>query len=204
VIKRDLRKELKHLYSAPAARVVEVEVPALNFISLEGLGAPEGAGFQEAVTEVYSLAYSLKFLVKKGELAVDYPVMPLEGLWWTDDPGGFDLQRREEWRWRVMIAQPDFVTPELFREALDQVAAKKDLAALTGTRYAIFEEGLAAQVVHVGPFSEEGPTVARLHDYIRRADGRLRGRHHEIYLSDWRRTAPEKLRTILRQPFVRP
>jgi hypothetical protein len=197
--KVDLRKQLKHLYTASAKEPALVEVPKMNFLMVDGAGDPNTAPeFQQAVEALYGVAFTLKFMLKKrGE--ADYTVMGLEGLWWAEDMREFSVEDKSNWKWTLMIAQPDFVTREHYAEALAQVRAKKDSPALAKIRFGAFEEGLCAQVMHLGPYSEEGPTIARLHQFIAESGHRLRGKHHEIYLSDPRRSAPEKMRTILRQ-----
>lgn len=197
--KIDLRKQLKHLYSASASKAQTVDVPEFNFTMVDGKGDPKGPEFHDAINALYSLAYTLKFTIKK-EKAIDYPVMALEGLWWGDD-GGFDVADRRSWSWTAMILQPKFVTSALFRRAVDEVRRKKDIEALGAARLEAFHEGLSAQILHVGPYSAESPTIEKLRDYIRESGGTPRGRHHEIYLGDPRRAAPSKLKTILRQPF---
>jgi hypothetical protein len=126
--------------------------------------------------------------------------MALEGLWWTDS-GGFDMANRKGWNWTAMMMQPEFVMPALYRRAVEEVRKKKDAKALGVARWGAFHEGLSAQIMHIGPYSAEGPTIERLHNYIREIGGQPKGKHHEIYLGDPRRAAPSKLRTILRQPF---
>ncbi len=197
--KVDLRKQLKHLYTASAKEPALVEVPKMNFLMVDGAGDPNtSTEFQQAVEALYGVAFTLKFMLKKrGE--ADYTVMGLEGLWWAEDMREFSIEDKSNWKWTLMIAQPDFVTREHYAEALAQVGAKKDLPALAKIRFGAFEEGLCAQVMHLGPYSEEGPTIARLHQFIAESGHKLRGKHHEIYLSDPRRCAPEKMRTILRQ-----
>ena len=200
--KIDLRKELKHLYGASAREVREVDVPAMNFLMIDGQGDPNKAqSFSEAVEALYGLSYTLKFAVKKGPLALDYGVMPLEGLWWADDMENFSIDDKSAWKWTIMIMQPDFITAEMVAEAREALGKKKNPPALDLVRFEKFEEGKSAQILHVGPFSEEGPAIARLHEYID-VRSRRRGRHHEIYLSDIRRAAPEKWRTIIRQPMT--
>lgn len=199
--KRDLKKELKHLYQASAKAVVEVEVPAMNFLMIDGEGDPNTApAYANAVETLFMVAYAAKFLVKKGEIAVDYAVMPLEGLCWVDDMAKFSIQDKSNWQWTAMIMQPAFVLPETIDRAMAQVRDKKNPAALSRLRIAPFAEGRCAQVLHIGPFAEEGPTVARLHEFID-ARGQRIGKHHEIYLSDIRKAAPEKWKTIIRQPM---
>jgi hypothetical protein len=197
----DLKKDLKHLYQASAKEPVIVEVPAFNFLMLDGAGDPNGSSqFQEAVEGLFSVAYTLKVRVKK-EQGVDYGVMPLEGLWYADDMTQFSPERRELWQWTLMILQPEFVSSNLVRLALEQVAKRKGLAPFERMKFLKYREGLAAQILHLGPYEAEWPAVSRLHAFIKEKGGELRGKHHEIYLSDPRRTTPEKLRTIIRQPI---
>jgi hypothetical protein len=203
--KFDLRRELKHFYKPPSREVVEVEVPEMNFLQVDGEGDPNTSeAFREAVEALYAVSYALKFAGRKEE-GVDYGVMPLEGLWWTQD-GRTDLEEilgdKDAWKWTLLIMQPEWVTGERLEQALDGTRRKKkDLAALSGVRFGRFREGRAAQVMHVGPFAEEGPTVERIDRFIGERGGRRRGKHHEIYLKDFRRTAPEKLQTVIRHPF---
>ena len=199
--KIDFKKEWKHLYGAKASQMAVVDVPAMNFLMVDGAGNPNtNPEYAQAVEALFSLSYAFKFHVKKGPMAIDYGVMPLEGLWWADDMNTFVADNKDEWKWTMMIVQPEFITPELVEDMKTQVAAKKDLPALPLLRFESFEEGHCAQTLHIGPFSEEGPTIARLHEFIGER-GTLTGKHHEIYLSDIRRAAPEKWKTILRQPF---
>jgi hypothetical protein len=204
VQKIDFKKRLKQLYSAPAKVPVIVEVPPLSFIMIDGAGDPSSSpGFQAAVQALFAVAYNLKFMLKKGPSAIDYGVMPLEGIWWADDMSSFTRGNRELWRWTLMIMQPEQVTSRLFEESREQVAHKKNLPALPLMRLETYHDGLSTQILHVGPFSEEGPTIQRLHRFIHDHGYSLRGKHREIYLSDIRRAAPEKLKTIIRQPVAR-
>lgn len=200
--KIDFKKVLKALYKPSAKKVELVEVPEMNFLMIDGKGDPGTAqAYAEAVEALYSVSYTLKFMIKKGPLEIDYGVLPLEGLWWAEDMSAFTEGRREDWRWTMMIMQPEYVTPELVTEALAQVKKKKDPPALELLRFEAFEEGKAAQTMHIGPFSEEGPTIQKVHDFIEAEGAALSGKHHEIYLSDIRRAAPEKWKTIIRQPY---
>lgn len=201
--KLDLKKELRHLYLPSAAEVSLVDVPELWFAMIDGSGDPNGSpAFEAAVGALYAVSFTAKFLVK-AEGALDYVVMPLEGLWWMDDMAQFSLDRKHEWLWTLMILQPDYVTAEVFQDALAQARGKRDEPALAQVRFEAFREGLSAQVLHLGPYSDEGPTVARLHAFIVEQGYRPHGRHHEIYFGDPRRCAPDKLKTILRQPVTR-
>jgi hypothetical protein len=200
--KLDLKKKWKPMYGAKPGKIEAVDVPPLSYLMVDGEGDPNTSpAFQEAVEALYSLSYTLKFSLKKGPEAVDYGVMPLEGLWWADDPRVFHLADKSSWKWTAMILQPDFILRTQVDAAFDVVRKKKNPAALDRVRLETLHEGPSAQILYLGPFAEEGPTIQRMHDFIHAARKELRGKHHEIYLSDPRRTAPEKLKTILRQPM---
>jgi hypothetical protein len=196
----DLKKELKPFYKASATKPAIVDVPAMNALMVDGAGDPGALAFQEAVGTLYGVAYTLKFTFKKDK-AVDYPVMALEGLWWADDPAVFASCKRDEWKWTLLIVLPDVVTKKDVAAAIASVKEKAKFPRFPKIRLERFAEGKAAQIMHVGPYAAEGPTIERLHGFIEEQGFRLRGRHHEIYLGDPRRAAPEKLRTILRQPI---
>jgi len=201
--KIDHRKALKHLYRPSAKAPVIVDVPKMNFLMIDGAGDPGTAQtYADAVEALYAVSYTLKFMVKKGPLAVDYSVMPLEGLWWADDMSAFARNDRTNWLWTSMLMQPDLVTVQMFDAASDQVRQKKDPVALDLMRFESFNEGRAAQIMHIGSYADEAPTIAGLHDFIATAGLARAGKHHEIYLGDPRRTAPEKLKTIIRQPVA--
>jgi hypothetical protein len=179
-----------------------VEVPPFEFVMVDGTGDPnDSAEFQTAVSLLYSISYPVVMTLKKNG-ATGLKVGPLEGLWWADDMGAFSVGHgdRTAWQWTMMIRQPSEVGPELYEAAFEKAAKKLGSAAVERARIETFYEGPAAQILHRGPYNEEGPSIARLHEFI--ADQGLvkGGKHHEIYLSDARRCAPERLRTILRQP----
>jgi hypothetical protein len=198
----DLKALHKSLYSANAQPVV-IDVPALSFIMVDGAGDPNNsATYAEAIEALYGTAYTLKFALKKGPRALDFTVMPLEGLWWSPDMGAFVANDRAQWLWTAMIMLPDVITGADVEDAVATLKRKKPSEALTKLRLETFREGRAAQFMHVGPYSAEGPGIQRLHDFIADQGGRLSGKHHEIYLGDPRRSAPEKLKTIIRQPFA--
>ena len=198
----DLKKDLKLLYKPSSKEISIVDVPLMNFLMIDGRGNPNTSPeYAEAIEALFSLAYALKFRVKKSTASVDYAVMPLEGLWWTDDPRQFSMSNKEIWQWTAMIMQPDYVTAALFTDVLGEATKKKDLAALERIKFGPYDEGVSAQVMHLGPYATEEPTIARLHSFIEENGYKLRGRHHEIYLKDVRRSAPEKLQTVLRQPI---
>jgi hypothetical protein len=200
--KVDTKKELRQLYQASAKDVVQVDVPVLNYLMVDGKGDPNSSQeYAQAVEALFSVAYTAKFMVKKGPDALDYAVMPLEGLWWADDMSAFAANERSQWKWTMMIMQPAFVSSEVISAAIAEVRKKKkSLPAVDKLRLEVFAEGVCAQVLHVGPFTEEGPTVERLHAFIDARTGRA-GKHHEIYLTDIRRAAPKKWKTIIRQPM---
>lgn len=198
----DYKKQLKHLYSPSEKKVEIVEVPTMNFLMVDGAGDPNTAqSFSEAIEALYPLAYTLKFMVKKGEMAIDYGVLPLEALWWADDMSVFATGNKDAWKWTLMIMQPEFITREMVQEATTAVARKKKPVALPLVRFASFREGKAAQILHIGPFAAEGPTIAKVHLCIAESGSQRVGKHHETYLSDMRRVAPEKWKTIVRQPM---
>ena len=200
--KYDFKKQWKQLYQPRPGLLTEVDVPPLRYLMVDGDGDPNtSTAFQQAVEALYSLSYTLKFSLKKSPKPVDYGVMPLEGLWWADDPRVFHQTDKSGWKWTAMILQPEFISQAQVDAAIAEVRRKKNPAALDRVRFETLEEGMSVQVLYKRPFSEEGPTIERMHDFIHAGGRELHGRHHEIYLSDPRRTAPEKLKTILRQPM---
>lgn len=199
--KLDWKKEFKKLYFPPAQPVL-VDVPTMHFLMLDGHGDPNHSqAYQEVVEALFSVSYTLKFLIKK-EMEVDYAVFPLEGLWWVEDMAEFSVDRKDEWDWTMMIAQPETVTAAWVEQARRDAMKKKTSKYIEQVRFEPYAEGLCAQVMHTGPYADEGPTIARLHAFLREQGGVLAGKHHEIYLSDVRRTAPEKLKTVIRQPMT--
>jgi len=200
--KLDLKKKWKQLYQPAAGAIAAVDVPPLNYLMVVGHGDPNTEpAFAQAAEALYALSYTLKFSLKKSPSSIDYGVMPLEGLWWADDPKVFFEVDKSKWKWTAMILQPDFISNAQVEAAFDEVRKKKNPAALDLVRLETLEEGPSVQTLYVGPFAEEAPTIQRMHDFIHASGQHLYGKHHEIYLSDPRRTAPEKLKTILRQPM---
>jgi hypothetical protein len=200
--KLDLKKEPGLFYRCPAGKVVEVNVPAAQFLMADGEDDPNtNPHYAKAVKALFTLAYALKFSIKKNR-GVDYAVMPLEGLWWSDDMSTFTSANKADWKWTLLIRQPDFVEDSNVDAVRAELRKKKRTVAVDLVRFERFEEGACVQTLHVGPFSEEGPVVEKLHEHIRVSGKQLSGRHHEIYLSDIRKAAPAKWRTIVRQPFV--
>ncbi len=200
--KIDFKKELKHLYAPSRKDFTIVDVPPMNFLMADGQGDPNNsAEFQEITDALYAMSYTLKFALKP--LGVEYVVPPLEGLWWTADMAEFNPEDKTEWNWTLMIMQPEWVTAERVEQARADVARKKNPPGLSRIRFETYHEGLSVQILYVGAYADEGPTIARMHAFIEAQGYEPNGKHHEIYLSDPRRTAPNKLKTVIRQP-VRP
>lgn len=210
----DLKKQFKYLYQPSAKKIEAVQVPKLQFAMVDGAiekGSEPGKSlkFAEATMAIYGLSYTLKFTLKKRKTnAIDYPVMALEGLWWVED-GFFDITIKDNWFYTLMIMQPEVITQELFEEAREQVRKKKgDSEMLSKARLAYFEEGLCVQTMHIGPYAAEPATIERMKEFmsengLRDNVGPRGGKHHEIYMGDPRKAAPEKLKTVLRHPVAK-
>lgn len=199
--KVDLRKALPPFFTAPANGWAEVDLPPRPYLMVDGAGAPGGPDYLAALAALYPAAYAVKFFSKQ-DLGRDYVVPPLEGLWWADDHAAYTRPgRRDEWRWTLLLMLPDWITEDHVAQALARQATKKQGRDLSRVRFAVLQEGRCLHHLHVGPFAAEAAKLAELHDGIMPARGlTFAGHHHEIYLGDPRKTAPEKLRTILRQP----
>ena len=197
----DSGDHIERLYRATTSPAL-VQVPPLSFLCLDGQGDPNTSpAYAAAVQALYSVSYAARSAVKRAGGPV-FKVSPLEGLWWAEDMNAFLTGDRSEWHWTMMIRQPDVVSGDLCARLAGEMAEKKPVPAARRLRWMSFEEGAAAQVLHVGPYSAEAPTIERLHGLIRQRGFRLAGRHHEIYLGDPRRSAPDRLRTIIRQPYA--
>lgn len=200
--KLDLKRELDQ-YQAKRTEFRLLEVPATQYLMVDGHGGPDSTEFADAITALFPVAYRLKF-ASKAELGEDYVVMPLEGLWWADDPAVFATRDKSAWDWTAMIMTPDWITPELFVRSSAEVAARNPAVTLGEVRLDSLEEGLSVQTLHLGSFEDETAVLAELHDRFLPEHGLApTQKHHEIYLSDFRKVAPEKLRTIIRQPVIR-
>ncbi|SJZ90127.1 hypothetical protein SAMN02745126_02791 [Enhydrobacter aerosaccus] len=201
--KVDFKKDRKDLYAPPRNAFSLVKVPAMTFLMVDGQGDPNTApAYREAVEALYAVSYGVKFASKR-MLDRDYVVAPLEGLWSARDWSAFTRRAKDEWHWTMMIRQPDWITDAMIEAALEAAQAKRRTSALSLLRHETFEEGRCVQILHVGSYDDEAPVLARLHDEFLPQHGLSpTGRHHEIYLSDPRKTAPAKLRTILRQPVL--
>ena len=200
--KIDFKKTLKHLYAPSSREFSVVEVPPLQYLMVDGIGAPGGDAYTQAVEWLFSVSYPIKFL-SKSELGRDYVVPSLEGIWWADDMDVFTTDDRDRWQWTMMIMQPDWISDSMYRAGIAK-ASKKLGSPPETMRLESLSEGTSVQILHLGPFADEAPVIARLHQKFLPNNGLIEtGHHHEIYLSDPRKTAPEKLRTILRQPVRR-
>ena len=204
-VKIDFKKSLKELYQPNAKEVTLVEVPRMQFLMIDGMGSPgDSEEYNNALNALYPVAFKTKFLSKsKGK---DYVVPPLEGLWWADNMDDFKNGNREKWKWTMMIMQPNWITQQMIDEAIEITKEKKPELSdlLPKLRVEKYIEGKAAQIMHIGPYSEEGPTIAKIHEFIQEKGGKFNGyeqKHHEIYLSDPRKANPTKMKTIIRQPF---
>ncbi|MHA1960640.1 MAG: GyrI-like domain-containing protein [Candidatus Thorarchaeota archaeon] len=198
--KIDFKKELKELYRPSPKAPVVVDVPRMNFLMLDGKGDPNTSKeYREAIEALYPVSYTLKFKLKNAGL-LDYVVMPLEGLWWMKGSEELDESRKDEWSWTSMIMQPSAITESHVTSSIEEVREKKNPPAISKIRFEEYHEGLSVQIMYIGPYSEETATIKRLHEFAREQGFSLTGKHHEIYLGDPRRTAPEKLKTVIRQP----
>ncbi|MFW9781567.1 MAG: GyrI-like domain-containing protein [Candidatus Heimdallarchaeota archaeon] len=204
-VKIDFKKSMKELYQPSAKEPVLIHVPEMQFIMIEGKGSPgDSQQYSDAIGTLYPIAYKLKFL-SKGK-SKDYVVPPLEGLWWADDMKDFIEGNRDKWKWTMMIMTPKWVTSRMYEEAKRFALAKKSelKESITKVRLEKYHEGKSAQIMHIGPYSEEHHTIMKLHNYIKEQGGNFDGykhKHHEIYLSDPRKANPATMKTIIRQPF---
>jgi DNA-binding PadR family transcriptional regulator len=198
--KYDVKKAHKELYAPSAKDFAVVDVPEMHYLAVDGRGDPNtAAAYTEAVEALYGVAYTLKFASKA--LGRDFVVAPMEGLWRAEDPAAFLERRKDDWEWTMLISRPDWITEDMLAAAVDRVAQRRPSAALEGLRTLTLNEGRCVQILHIGSYDDETPTLERLHrEYLPEQGLTFNGDHHEIYLSDARRTAPAKLRTILRQP----
>jgi hypothetical protein len=200
--KIDYKKEFKSLYKASAKECALVDVPDMNFLMVDGKGDPNTSKeFTDAIEALYPISYTLKFMSK--EKGIDYVVMPLQGLWYIDNMEEWSQEEKNKWQWTLMIMQPDHISTKMVDMAIEKVAKKKNPPALSKVRFEAYKEGLSVQILHMGPYSEETENIQKLHHFAEDEGYVLRGKHHEIYLSDARKTAPEKLKTIIRQPVAK-
>jgi hypothetical protein len=196
---KDLRTELKSLFTASAKKPQTINVPELKYLAVDGRGDPQNTpAFQESIAALYGTVYTLKFMLKKTNPDRDFSILPLEGLWWR--PIDWNREDQHDWSWKLMIVVPGFVNLALLKRAVAEFLKKHDSPRAHDIEVFYLREGKAVQMMHVGPYCEVRPTVATLHTYAESSGMMFGGPHHEIYLSDPRRTPPEKLRTIIRYP----
>lgn len=202
MVKFDFKKEKKNLYYPSDKKVSVVDVPRMNFLMVDGKGDPNTSQeYNNAMEALFPISFKTKFLSKK-ENNQDYVVMPLEGLWWVDDMCEFNIEDKGSWNWTAMIMQPEFITENLIKNAIEDVGDKKNPVSLSKVRFEKFSERLSAQIMHIGPYgAAEVPTVEKLHEFIEKSGYKIHDKHHEIYISDVRRTRPELLKTVIRQPI---
>jgi len=205
-VKIDFKRKLKEYYQPNKNEVVNIDVPEMQFLMIDGIGSPgDSQEYMDALAVLYPVAFKTKFLSKsKGK---DYVVPPLEGLWWADNMADFIEGKRDKWKWTMMIMQPDWITQEMIKEAILITKEKKPELSnlLPKLRLKKYKEGKVAQIMHIGPYSEEGATVQKVHDFIKKEGGSFNGhdnKHHEIYLSDPRKANPATMKTVIRQPFI--
>jgi hypothetical protein len=203
-VKLDFKKELKDLYNPKPGKFTLVKVPKLQYLMVDGQGDPNKViEYQEAVEALFSVSYTLKFH-SKNELGKDYVVPPLEGLWWSDDFDDFRSRRKNNWSWTMMIMVPDWLGKNEFKEAVNTVSSKKPDIKVDRLRLETLTEGLSVQIMHIGSYDDETPTLLKLHDEWLPENGlKERLKHHEIYIGDPRKTPAAKLKTVLRQPVER-
>jgi len=201
-VKIDFKKTMKEIYQPNPKEVVLIDIPEMQFLKIDGMGSPgDSKEYQDALAVLYPIAFKTKFLSKA--IGKDYVVPPLEGLWWADNMEDFIEGNRDKWKWTMMIMQPDWITQDMINEAISITKKKKPelTELLPKLRLEKYKEGKTAQIMHVGPYSEEGPTVQKVHDFIQKEGGKFDGFHHEIYLSDPRKANPATMKTVIRQPF---
>lgn len=207
--KVDFKKTMKAYYSPKAKKYEIITIPKMNFLMIDGKGKPgESQAYMDSLAALYPVAYKTKFLAKAQDK--DYVVPPLQALWWADDMRDFVSGNMDNWQWTLMIMQPDWVTEDLIEEAVQMAAQKNKPKLLDNLRFETYDEGLVAQYLHIGSYADEAPILKYMHqEYIPEQGYKMPDlnakvtKHHEIYLSDPRRVAPEKLKTILRQPIVK-
>ncbi len=198
--KVDFKKTLKRYYNPSIKGFHLIEMPPMNFLMVDGKGNPNSSeDYQQAIEALYGMSYGIKFALKSQ--GFDHVIPPLEGLWWMEDMAEFSRANIERWEWIMMIMQPEWVTTETVEGVRSGVAKKKGLTNLGKVRFERYTEGAAVQTIYLGAYENEAPVIADMHAFIRSNGYRTNGKHHEIYLSDFRKTQAERLQTIFRQPI---
>lgn len=202
--KVDLKKAISNYFIAKAEQFSLVDLPKFNYMMVDGTGNPNvEASYETALQLLYGVSYTLKFM-NKNDSGRDYVVPPLEGLWWSDDMNSFETREKSKWKWTMMIMIPDWISPGLIPNAIHRFSERKPEIDHSKLRIDSLQEGLSVQVLHIGPYDAEGPLLKKLHrEFMPNNNLAFNGLHHEIYLGDPRKTAPERLKTILRQPVKR-
>ncbi|HME50844.1 MAG TPA: GyrI-like domain-containing protein [Candidatus Lokiarchaeia archaeon] len=201
--KHDFKKEFPALYNPTSKNITIVDVPEMKFFMIDGQGDPNTAQeFKDAIATLFPLSYGVKMPFKKNHPDLDYIVPPLEGLWFMEDMAAFSMASKDLWLWTLMMRVPDFVPDDEAISVIEKVMATKHPPAIDKVRFERYNEGKCMQIMYVGPFDAEPPAIQKMHEWARENGFEIAGKHHEIYLSDLRRTAPEKLRTVLRQPIA--
>jgi hypothetical protein len=199
ITKVDFKKTLRELYNPSKKGFHFLEIPGMNFLMLDGQGDPNTSlEYQQAVDALYTMSYGIKFAIKSQ--GFDHIVPPLEGLWWMEDMNEFSLANKARWEWTMMIMQPEWVTAEWVEKVRNETIKKKSNPTISHVRFELYEEGLVVQTLYTGAYANEAPTIAEMHQIIKANGYQTNGKHHEIYLGDPRKTSPERLKTILRQP----
>jgi len=200
----EFKKTYRAYYTPKPAQPEIITLPAMKFLMVDGQGDPNTSQqFQDAIGAIYPVVFGIKFAHKKAGVGPDYTLGPLEALWWTKAGQTFASSSKQDWLWTVMMWVPDFITSKEVKQFTALAKQKKPNPALDKLRLEVFDEGTVVQLMHIGPYGDEQPNIERMHAFAEQAGYKLRGKHHEIYLGDPRRAAPEKLRTILRQPITR-
>jgi hypothetical protein len=200
IAKVDFKKSLKQLYNPPKGGFHIVDVPPSNFLMIDGRGDPNTSmDFQQAMDALYSLSYGLKFTLKSH--GYDHIVPPLEGLWWIENMEEFNFSNKNRWEWTMMIMQPEWINHEWVEKVRMDVLKKKSNPLIVKARFEQYIEGISVQKLYIGAYEDEAPTIAEMHQYIVTNGYQINGKHHELYLGNPRKTPPEKLQTILRQPI---
>lgn len=196
-------KKLFPQYYRPKKTPSVVDIPEMQYLMVDGKGDPnKEQSYADAIEALYAVAYALKMkIIKKEQPENNFVVMPLEGLWYKDDMSDWSMDNKDEWEWTMMIRMPDFVTEQEINRAITIVRENKNPVSLDKLRFEKYNEGKSVQVMYIGAYADEGPTIANLHQFAEDQGYELSGKHHEIYLGDPRKTAPEKLKTIIRQPI---
>ncbi|MDD1671242.1 MAG: GyrI-like domain-containing protein [Methanomicrobiales archaeon] len=199
---QDAKKEFNRLYRSTTRRIDEVDVPAMRFLMVDG--SCEGGNYEDFRTGIeglFALSQAMKTAIAKTKIGFEYAVMPLECLWWVRGRGDYTPENREEWKWILMVVQPEYVTSALAREVLGAMDRSKVLPGISKVRFGIFAEGLSVQTLHNGARADKWTTLARLKAFIEKKGYQVRGRHHEIYISDPRSISPDKMKMIIRLPI---